>query len=113
MHTRSNAGGVPAGQDRDTPRRRMDDGEAFLPDPQAGGPARSRDDLAEMMAEDFVASASSGEEQGENERDRIVAEELGGPFVQSTAEEELADDVDGNNPVDAEAEPFPRAIGGR
>jgi hypothetical protein len=91
----------------------MDDGEAFLPDPRDGGPTRTRDDLAEMMAEDFLASASSGEEQGQARRDAVVAEELGGPFVQSTAEEEIVDDVDGNNPLDAEAEPFPRAIGGR
>ncbi len=98
--------------DKET-RRRMDDGEAFLPDPRDGGPTRTRDDLAEMMAEEYLASASSGEEQGQERRDRVVAEELGGPFIQSTAEEEMVDDVDGNNPVDAEAEPFPRAIGGR
>jgi hypothetical protein len=94
-------------------RRPMDDGEAFLPDPRDGGPTRVRDDLAEMMAEEFLSSASSGEEQTQEGRDQVVAEELGGPFIQSTDEEEMADDVDGNNPIDAEPEPFPRAIGGR
>lgn len=98
--------------DKDS-RRQMDDGEAFLPDPRNGGPSRTRDDLAEMMAESFLSSASSGEEQSQNDRDRVVPEELGGPFIQSTSEEEMVDDVDGNNPLDAEAEPFPRAIGGR
>jgi len=93
--------------------KKMDDGEAFLPDPRDGGPSRTRDDLAEMMAEEYLSSASSGEESFQKDAERVVAEELGGPFVTSTAEEELADDVDGNNPEGAEAEPFPRAIGGR
>lgn len=93
-------------------RRRKDDGDAFIPDP-GSGPARSTDDLAEMVAEDFLSSATSGEEQGEDVRDQIVAEELGGPFIQSAASEEFIDDVDGNNPADAEVEPFPRAMGGR
>lgn len=92
-------------------RERTDGGDAFLPDPE-GGPARAPDDLAELVAEDYLAAATSGEEQGETERNRVVPEELGGPFIQSSAEEELVDDVDGNNPEDAEPEPFPRAVGG-
>lgn len=90
---------------------RPDDGDAFLPDP-GGGPARAPDDFAELVAEDYVAAATSGEEQGETERNRVVPEELGGPFIRTDAEEEMADDVDGNNPEGAEAEPFPRAVGG-
>lgn len=106
MHTRTPKA-RPAGR-----RERTDGGDAFLPDPE-GGPARVPDDFAELVAEDYVAAATSGEEQGETERNRIVPEELGGPFIQSTAEEELVDDVDGNNPEGSEAEPFPRAVGGR
>lgn len=94
-------------------RRRKDDGEAFLPDPQQGGRSHVNDDLAEMAAEDFISAATSGEEQGQENRDRVVAEELGGPFIESTAAEELADDEDETNPAGAEAEPFPRAMGGR
>ncbi len=94
-------------------RRRMDDGEAFLPDPQQGGASSTRDDLAETLAEEYLASATSGEEQGQDVRDQVVAEELGGPFVPTTAAEELIDDVDDMNPIGAEAEPFPRAVGGR
>lgn len=93
-------------------RRRRDDGDAFIPDPH-GGRAHTNDDLAEMAAEDFLASATSGEEQGQSHRDQVVAEELGGPFIQSTAADELADDVDEMNPLDADVEPFPRAVGGR
>ena len=93
-------------------RRLMDDGDAFLPDP-GSGPAHTNDDLAEMVAEDFLASATSGEEQHQRHRDQVVAEELGGPFVPTSAADEMVDDVDGNNPEDAEAEPFPRAVGGR
>jgi hypothetical protein len=90
----------------------MDDGDAFFPDPE-GGPARSRDELADTLAEEYLDSATSGEEAGERVRDQVVPEELGGPFLQSTADEELVDDVDPNNPPGAEAEPFPRAVGGR
>jgi hypothetical protein len=91
---------------------RMDDGNAFIPDPQTG-PAHSRDDLAEMVAEDFLSSATSGEEVGEEVRNQVVPEELGGPFVPSNADDELAEGTDAANPADAEVEPFPRAVGGR
>jgi hypothetical protein len=98
---------------KDEKHRRMDDGEAFLPDPQQGGRSRARDDLAETLAEEFLSSATSGEEQGQGVRDQVVAEELGGPFVPTSADDEMIDDVDEMNPLDATAEPFPRAVGGR
>jgi hypothetical protein len=94
-------------------QRKMDDGEAFLPDPRDGGRTRARDDLAEMLAEEYVSSASSGEESFQRDAEKVVAEELGGPFITSTVDDEMADDIDGNNPEGATAEPFPRAIGGR
>ena len=93
------------------PNKRSDDADAFLPDPD-GGPARVSDDFAELVAEDFVTAATSGEEQGETERNRVVPEELGGPFISTSAEEELADDVDGTNPEGSDVEPFPKAVGG-
>jgi hypothetical protein len=96
---------------KDTPRRRMDDGDAFIPDP-GSGPARAPDDFAELVAEDYIASATTGEEQAEYHRNEVVPEELGGPFLQATAEEEFADDVDEMNPEDAAREPFPKAVGG-
>jgi hypothetical protein len=94
------------------PRRpsRPDDGEAFLPDPEQGGRARTADDLAEELAEEFVRSATSAEEAGADARDEVLPEELGGPFVEVPASEEFDRAPDASNPQDAEKEPFPRAI---
>ncbi|APR99831.1 hypothetical protein [Pajaroellobacter abortibovis] len=46
-----------------------------------GGFSFVADDLSEVLAEEFIASATSGEEQGEEYRDMIVEEEIEGPFV--------------------------------
>jgi hypothetical protein len=89
-------------------RERSDDGNAFIPDP-GDGPARAPDDLSERLAEEYVAAATSGEEPDE-ERDANVPEDIGGPFVETSANEELADDTDETNPADATREPLPRAI---
>lgn len=70
--------------------------------------ARTTDDLAETLGEEFVASATSGEEVGEEELNALTEEENGGPFIITTAGEEMADDVDASNPEDATREPFPR-----
>jgi hypothetical protein len=93
------------------PRGRSDEANAFLPDPN-GGPARSPDDLSENLAEEFVEAATSGEDRDEEELDASVEEEVGGPFVETSASEELADSVDDANPADAEPEPLPRAVAG-
>jgi hypothetical protein len=89
---------------------RRDDGNAFLPDPQQGARARASDDLAEVLGEEYVASATTGEDANEDFRDEIVPEELGGPFLEAPARTELADDVDASNPEGAEPEPFPTAV---
>jgi hypothetical protein len=89
---------------------RPDDGEAFLPDPEQGGPARADDDLAEELAEEFVRSATSAEEAAADARDELLPEELGGPFVEVPASDEFDRKPDASNPTDAEREPFPRAI---
>src|SRR3954465_14124102 len=86
-------------------RQRSDDGNAFMPDP-GDGPARIRDDLAENLAEDYVLAATQGPEV-EEDRDQIVPEEEGAPFVETTAAEEFAHDTDEANPVDASREPLP------
>ena len=93
------------------PRVRSDDGTAFMPDPESG-PARIPDDLAESLAEDFLEAATRGEEVAEDVREQIVPEELGGPFLETSALEEFANDVDGANPADATSEPLPRPIAG-
>lgn len=72
---------------------RRDDGNAFIPDPGEGA-AHTDDSLAEGLAEAFLESATSGEEQGEEALNALVAEELGGPFLEEdvtlgTSDEEV------------------------
>jgi len=89
--------------------KRSDDANAFLPDPGAG-PAKVEDDLAENLAEEFLVAATTAEEPGEDVRDEIVPEEMGGPFLEVPASEEFDGKPDASNPADAEREPFPRAV---
>jgi hypothetical protein len=82
------------------------------------GPARAReqpeelirgaagDDLAEELGEEFVESATSGE-QAADMRDEEVPEESGGPFVETSGRSEFAYGTDASNPKDAECAPFP------
>ncbi len=69
----------------------------------------SPDELAELLAEEYVAAVTTGEEQGVELRDEVVPEETGGPFVETSARTEFASGVDESNPEDAEAEPLPLA----
>ncbi|MFO0695898.1 MAG: hypothetical protein U0230_20215 [Polyangiales bacterium] len=92
------------------PRGRRDSGDAFFRDP-LGGPARTRDELANELAEEFLLSATSGEEMGEEMHEMEVDEEFGGPFVPSTGATEFALDEDASNPGDATREPFPTVSG--
>jgi hypothetical protein len=93
------------------PRGRSDDADAFIHDP-GEGPAHTRDDLAEVLAEDFIGAATSGNDVLEDDLERETSDELGGPFVVTSARVELADDVDGSNPLGAAVEAFPRAVAG-
>jgi len=88
-------------------KHRSDDGCAFLPDPSEGGRGRAEDTLSEMLAADFLESATAGEEVTEDERGEMQVEELGGPFTRSTAREEFAYDTDESNPAGARPEAFP------
>jgi hypothetical protein len=85
---------------------RPDSGDAFLPDP-GDGPARTKDDLAEELAEGFLTSATSAEEALPDVLEGEVPEEQGGPFVPSTGKQEFARGVDPSNPRGAKKEPFP------
>jgi hypothetical protein len=92
------------------PRGRTDDGKAFLPDPYEPNTrdrAVVRDSLAEGLAEEFISSATSGEEVSQENRDAPNLEEVGGPFVETSAQEEFAGTVDETNPADGERAPFP------
>jgi hypothetical protein len=47
------------------------------------------DDLAENLAEAYLQSATSGEEQAEEMLNDFVTEEAGGPFLEEDASPEL------------------------
>lgn len=78
-----------------------------MPDPE-GGPAHIPDDLAENLAEEFVDTVTRGDGADDAAIDGVVSEEIGGPFVVTSAADEFAHDVDAANPLDAEREPLPR-----
>jgi hypothetical protein len=84
MKTESN--GWPASEHHVHVHRR-DGGSAFVQDPSEGNPY-ARDDLAEALAESFVASATSGEHT-EQALDDFVDEELGGPFLEQSGAMDL------------------------
>ena len=69
---------------------------------------RSKDDLAEELGEEFVMTATTGEDEGEDVANQAVPEELGGPFVVTDAATEFAQGTDASNPRGAKREPFPR-----
>ena len=90
---------------------RADSADAFIRHPDEGGGMSTEDDLAETLAEEFVRTATSGEDQTEDALDQMVPEDIGGPFVETGGDEEFADGVDESNPADAEPEAMPRAVG--
>lgn len=65
------------------------------------------DDLGEELAEGYLISATSGEQAAEDIRNQETPEERGGPFVETTAAQEI--DYEDDEPEDSEAEPFPTA----
>ncbi|AUX35050.1 MULTISPECIES: hypothetical protein [Sorangium] len=86
---------------------RTDDRDAFIPDP-GDGPPRVVDEFAEQIAEQYLASATSGKgDTTEDYEDAEDPEEIGGPFIITTAEQEIGYSRDSMNPDDAEVEPFP------
>jgi hypothetical protein len=78
-----------------------DDDRAFLRGPKSG------DDLAENLGEEFVAVATTGEDETQDRFDEEVPEDVGGPFVETTAGTEFAEGTDPSNPPGAKREPFP------
>lgn len=93
-----------------SPWARPDSADAFVADP-GNGPAWIEDDLAETLAEEYVRAATTGEYSDEA-LEQVVPEEIGGPFIETSAREEFAQGVDESNPQDATAEPLPRAVSG-
>ena len=62
-------------------RESLDGGDAFIPD-VARTHEHLKDDEAESFAEEFIATATSAEFVGEDARDEMLTEEIGGPFQQ-------------------------------
>jgi hypothetical protein len=79
-----------------------DDDRAFLTR------ARSAEDISEELGENFVASATSGEAAEPERQDSETEEEQGGPFIETSAAEEFAEDTEDPNIPSATREPFPR-----
>jgi hypothetical protein len=77
---------------------------AFLPEE-----GYTDDDLAEELGEEFVLTATSGEQAAEDLRNQDVPEEVGGPFVETSGRTEFARGEDPSNPEDAEPAAFPTA----
>jgi hypothetical protein len=58
----------------------LDDGDAFIPDCRRG-PLHLADEEADALAEEFLTSATSGEEITEDARNELLPEELGFDYV--------------------------------
>lgn len=67
------------------------------------------DPLAQELGAEYVLNVTSGGEGVAEWRDAETVEERGGPFVITTAGQEMADGVDGSNPIDAEPAAVPTA----
>ncbi len=97
--------------------QRMDDGNAFLPDPFDNyADHHRRDDetadFAEELGEEYVTSVTGNVDITELELDQVRESEYGGPYTISTANEEIALDDDPQNPSSATREPFPAPMRG-
>jgi hypothetical protein len=79
-----------------------DDDRAFVDE------SHSSDTLAEQLGEGFVESATTGQYEGEEVFDQVVAEENGGPFLETSARTEFAHGTDASNIKGATREPFPK-----
>jgi len=101
---------------------RSDDANAFLRTGDEDGATKTTDDLAEYMGETFVREALSGEDSEEAWQEEVAAEEVGGPFSETSEAEEFgetrlegeggAGEAPGGENEEVMREPFPRAIHG-
>ncbi len=64
--------------------------------------------LARELGEGFIEGATAAEDSDIERRDRVTPDELGGPFVVTSAGEEFAPGTDESNTADALREPLPR-----
>ncbi len=83
---------------------RQEEDQAFLDHP------KSREPLAEVLGEEFVAAATTGEDVRLDALNRGMPEDDGGPFVITRGRDEFARGSDPSSPKDATREPFPTAL---
>ena len=72
--------------------------------------AKSADPLAEVLGEEFLEAATTGEDAGIEALNQNLPEDEGGPFVLTRGRDEFARGNDASNPRDATREPFPRVL---
>jgi hypothetical protein len=89
---------------------RSDTADAFVPEPDGRhGPVS--DDLAEYLGEVFLATATGADDGGGVLQDDVVVEELGGPFVETDADDEFGASRRARSRDDLGApEAFPTAV---
>lgn len=92
-------------------RRHQREQETAFLDPKAVHRGTAIDE-AELLGENFIASALSGEGSMPETLDNVSDEEDGGPYLESSGEREFARDVDASNPKGSKAEAFPTAVHG-
>lgn len=85
--------------------RPVDEGYGFIP------PHQTSDVLAEELGEAFLRHATSGQDDELETLNRVVPEEMGGPFIQTAADPEFANGTDASNPEGATREPLPKVNG--
>jgi hypothetical protein len=81
---------------------RPEAGQAFLKR------ASSNESLAEELGEAFIEAATSGEDNEGDRHERVTLEENGGPFIETSGNEEYAVGTDESNIASATREPLPR-----
>lgn len=91
-------------------KKRSDDADAFIRESDMA--KGTKDDLAENLAQQYLKEASSGQESDEEGKDELLEEDLGGPYVFTSSEQEFAKKavpVAGGGPVELNA--LPQAVG--
>jgi hypothetical protein len=86
---------------------RNSDGDAEATHAFISGSA-SAEELSEELGEAYLESATSGDQSEADRHERVTPDEVGGPFVPSSARREFADGTDESNIAEATREPLPR-----
>jgi hypothetical protein len=108
VHRRDRAGHLDPRYAAELHARSIEGHDASRDEPAFVSGSRTGDDLAEELGEEAVETMTSGENENADPREEFVDEEIGGPFVESPAKTEFAEDTDESNPADATREPFPK-----